>query len=77
MSIEVENVFAELATPPAYRQRSPLYFAWRRFLANKAAVVGGVGPRDPDPRGDLRAALHQDRPDGAGLPHAGAGLSVG
>jgi len=27
MSIEVENVFAELATPPAYRQRSPLYFA--------------------------------------------------
>ena len=42
MSIEVENAFAELATSPAYRQRSPLYFAWRRFLANKAAVVGGV-----------------------------------
>jgi ABC-type dipeptide/oligopeptide/nickel transport system permease subunit len=42
MSIEVENVFAELATPPAYRQRSPLYFASRRFLANKAAVVGGA-----------------------------------
>ena len=36
MSIEVENVFADLAAPPAYRQRSPLYFAWRRFLANKA-----------------------------------------
>ncbi len=28
-----------LATP---RQRSPLWFAWRRFLSNKAAVVGGV-----------------------------------
>jgi ABC-type dipeptide/oligopeptide/nickel transport system permease subunit len=26
---------------PTYRQRSPLYFAWRRFIANKAAVVGG------------------------------------
>jgi ABC-type dipeptide/oligopeptide/nickel transport system permease subunit len=24
------------------RQRSPLYFAWRRFAANKAAVVAGV-----------------------------------
>jgi ABC-type dipeptide/oligopeptide/nickel transport system permease subunit len=26
----------------AYRQRSPLYFTWQRFRANKAAVVGGV-----------------------------------
>jgi peptide/nickel transport system permease protein/oligopeptide transport system permease protein len=26
---------------PASRQRSPLWFAWRRFLANRAAVVGG------------------------------------
>lgn len=26
---------------PTYRQRSPLYFAWRRFMANKAAVVSG------------------------------------
>jgi ABC-type dipeptide/oligopeptide/nickel transport system permease subunit len=27
---------------PLPRQRSPLYFAWRRFTANKAAVVAGV-----------------------------------
>jgi ABC-type dipeptide/oligopeptide/nickel transport system permease subunit len=27
---------------PAIRHRSPLWFAWRRFLSNKAAVVGGV-----------------------------------
>ncbi|WIJ24069.1 ABC transporter permease [Devosia sp. RR2S18] len=27
--------------PPA-RQRGPLWFAWRRFLGNKAAVVGGA-----------------------------------
>lgn len=35
---------AETATLPtsAYRQRSPLYFTWRRFMANKAAVVGGA-----------------------------------
>ena len=26
----------------AYRQRSPLYFAWRRFASNKAAVVAGL-----------------------------------
>ena len=26
----------------AARQRSPLYFAWRRFAANKAAVVAGL-----------------------------------
>ncbi|WP_375450061.1 ABC transporter permease [uncultured Devosia sp.] len=26
---------------PRYRQRNPLYFAWRRFLGNKAAVVSG------------------------------------
>jgi ABC-type dipeptide/oligopeptide/nickel transport system permease subunit len=26
---------------PKYRQRSPLYFAWRRFLGNKAAVIAG------------------------------------
>ena len=29
------------ATMTAPRQRSPLYFAWRRFAANKAAVVAG------------------------------------
>ena len=27
---------------PAYRQRSPLWFAWRRFTANKAAAVAGM-----------------------------------
>lgn len=31
-----------LAAAPTYRQRSPLYFAWRRFAANKAAVVAGA-----------------------------------
>ncbi|MDO8359978.1 MAG: ABC transporter permease [Devosia sp.] len=41
MSTEVEAA-AELATPPAYRQRSPLFFAWRRFVANKAAVASGI-----------------------------------
>ncbi len=30
------------ATLTAPRQRSPLYFAWRRFAANKAAVVAGI-----------------------------------
>lgn len=32
----------EQSTLPVTRHRSPAYFAWRRFLANKAAVVGGV-----------------------------------
>ena len=36
------NLETELAVPAVARQRSPLYFAWRRFLANKAAVVGGA-----------------------------------
>ena len=26
---------------PKYRQRSPLYFAWRRFTGNKAALIAG------------------------------------
>ena len=30
------------ATLTAPRQRSPLYFAWRRFAGNKAAVVAGI-----------------------------------
>ena len=30
------------AAPTPYRQRGPLYFAWRRFTANKAAVVSGL-----------------------------------
>lgn len=29
-------------TSVPYRQRGPLYYAWRRFAANKAAVVSGV-----------------------------------
>ena len=31
-----------LAKPEAERQRNPLYFAWRRFTANKAAVGAGI-----------------------------------
>jgi peptide/nickel transport system permease protein/oligopeptide transport system permease protein len=31
-----------LAKPDAVRQRSPLYFAWRRFVANKAALGAGI-----------------------------------
>lgn len=27
---------------PDHRQRSPLHYAWRRFVANRAAVVGGA-----------------------------------
>ena len=33
---------AELATPPAVRQRSPAWFAFRRFTANKAAVASAI-----------------------------------
>ena len=29
-------------TMQAYRQRNPLWFAWRRFTGNKAAIVAGV-----------------------------------
>ena len=32
----------DLLGAPLGRQRSPLWFAWRRFLANRAAVTGGV-----------------------------------
>lgn len=28
--------------PPAYRQRNPLWFAWQRFIGNKAAIVAGA-----------------------------------
>lgn len=42
MSTQIETGVTELAVPPTSRQRSPAYFAWRRFAANKAAVVGGV-----------------------------------
>lgn len=40
MSTEA-NVGA-LATPPSHTQHSPVYFAWQRFKANKAAVAGGI-----------------------------------
>jgi ABC-type dipeptide/oligopeptide/nickel transport system permease subunit len=33
---------APLARPEGKRQRSPLYFAWRRFTANKAAAGAGI-----------------------------------
>ena len=33
---------APVAPAPAYRQRSPLWFAWRRFIGNKAAIAGGT-----------------------------------
>jgi len=36
------DVAAELAVPATAKQRSPAYFALRRFLANKAAVAGGI-----------------------------------
>lgn len=42
MSTQIETGATALAVPATMKQRSPAYFAWRRFLANKAAVVGGV-----------------------------------
>jgi ABC-type dipeptide/oligopeptide/nickel transport system permease subunit len=42
MSTQMETEAAGLAVPTTIKQRSPAYFAWRRFLANKAAVVGGA-----------------------------------
>jgi ABC-type dipeptide/oligopeptide/nickel transport system permease subunit len=41
MSTEIEAA-TELAVPATTKQRSPAWFAWRRFLANKAAVGGGT-----------------------------------
>ena len=40
MTTDIET--GALAVPPAHTQRSPTYFAWRRFAANKAAVIGGI-----------------------------------
>lgn len=37
MTVELAPV-----VPPAYRQRNPLWFAWQRFIGNKAAVVAGT-----------------------------------
>lgn len=42
MSTHTVTDVPPLAVPATAKQRSPAYFAWRRFLANKAAVVGGV-----------------------------------
>ena len=39
---EVATTSAPLAKPDRPRQRSPLYFAWRRFSDNKAAVGAGI-----------------------------------
>ncbi|QQA44237.1 ABC transporter permease [Pelagovum pacificum] len=39
------DVTTQVETPvvaPHQRQRSPLWFAWQRFLSNKAAVAGGA-----------------------------------
>eukprot|EP01036_Dinobryon_divergens_P045048 gene45048-60148_t len=39
---EIASTSAPLAKPDRPRQRSPLYFAWRRFSDNKAAVGAGI-----------------------------------
>ncbi len=31
-----------VASAPEFKPRSPAYFAWHRFIANKAAVAGGI-----------------------------------
>lgn len=41
MSLLVEDPEAPV-DPRALPQRSPLYFAWRRFTANRAACAGGI-----------------------------------
>ena len=46
---EVSTSGIALAKPDQPKQRSPLYFAWRRFAANKAALGAGWAfdlPRD-------------------------------
>lgn len=37
MTIEIPAAIA-----PKYRQRNPLWFAWQRFIGNKAAIAAGV-----------------------------------
>ena len=39
---EVSTTGVSLAKPDLPKQHSPLYFAWRRFAANKAALGAGV-----------------------------------
>lgn len=41
MAVAYEPVAASEPNASSYRQRSPLWFAWRRFASNKAAVAGG------------------------------------
>ena len=39
---EIASAAPPLAKPEAVQQHSPLYFAWRRFTGNKAAVGAGI-----------------------------------
>jgi peptide/nickel transport system permease protein/oligopeptide transport system permease protein len=39
---EIASSAAPLAKPDMVRQHSPLYYAWRRFVANKSAVGAGI-----------------------------------
>ncbi|HEX4296837.1 MAG TPA: ABC transporter permease [Devosia sp.] len=39
---EIASAAAPLAKPDMVRQHSPLYYAWRRFVANKSAVGAGI-----------------------------------
>jgi peptide/nickel transport system permease protein/oligopeptide transport system permease protein len=39
---ELSQGGVRVEAPAGPRQRSPLYFAWRRFAANKAALAGGI-----------------------------------
>jgi ABC-type dipeptide/oligopeptide/nickel transport system permease subunit len=39
---EISNIGIAVAAPELPPQHSPLYFAWRRFASNKAALVGGI-----------------------------------
>ena len=40
MTTDIET--GALAVPSTHVQHGPAYFAWRRFAANKAAVIGGI-----------------------------------
>ncbi|SEQ03075.1 peptide/nickel transport system permease protein/oligopeptide transport system permease protein [Devosia sp. YR412] len=67
MTVELAPV-----APPAHRQRNPLWFAWQRFIGNKAAIVAGgillllilmaifaplITPANPDAQSFLAEAL--------------------
>ena len=67
MTVELTPV-----APPKYRQRNPLWFAWQRFIGNKAAIVAGsillililmaifaplITPSNPDAQSFLTEAL--------------------